>query len=70
MFLTHVLGGSSLPQYQLLFFLVNLIFRSLAFTQDQMSGGAFFSCEIFTQVLTPCSFTAVSVVGHLVGSFP
>lgn len=41
-----ILGRSSVPQRQLLLFLVNLILGSLAFTQDQMSVGGFFSFEI------------------------
>lgn len=42
---------------------VNLILRSPAFAQNQISSGAFFSCEIGAQVyLTPCDYTAVSVV--------
>lgn len=45
-----------------LFFLVNWILMSLAFTQDQTSGGIFFIGEIFTQVLTPCNWTEVSVI--------
>lgn len=41
-----ILGRSSVPQHQLLLLLVNLILGSLAFTQDQMSVGGFFSFEI------------------------
>ena len=38
-----------------LLFLVNLILRSPAFIEHQISGGTFFSCEIFTQVLKSCN---------------
>lgn len=41
-FWSDILGGSSLCGCQLLFFLVNWILRSPVFSQDQMSGGAFF----------------------------
>ena len=58
---SHILGGSSLPRCQVLFFLVELILRSPAIPQDQMSGGAFFSCE-YAQGLRPCNLAAVSVV--------
>lgn len=59
---SEVLGESSLVKCQLPLFLVNWILRSLAFTQDQMPGGAFFICEICTHVSTPYNLTAVSVV--------
>lgn len=59
---SDVLGGSSLPQCWLLLFLVNLILRSLAFTQDQMSDGVFFSCEVCPKVSTPRNLAVVSEV--------
>lgn len=53
-----VLAGSSLPGCQLLLFLVSLIQRSLALVRDQMSDGAFFSCEI-------CKFKFLEFGCHL-----
>ena len=42
--------------------LVNSILTSLGFAQDQMSGGAFFSCEICTLSVTFCNLAVMSVV--------
>ena len=44
------------------YFLVNLIFKSSAFAQNQIASGALFSCEICTQGLIPGKLAAVSVV--------
>ena len=49
--------GNYLPQCQLLSFLVRLVWRSPAPTQDQVSGGTFFSCDV-----CPWSFAAIWVV--------
>lgn len=57
-----VLDGNSLPCCKLLLFLA-IWFRALQHpVQDQVSGGAFFSCVVYTQGLIPFSFAAVSVV--------
>lgn len=51
--LFNIWGGSYLPWCQLFLFLVNLILRSPASGQDQMSGWTFLSCEICTPRATP-----------------
>ena len=38
---------------------------SPAFAQDQMSGGALFSCEIHSRGSTPCNLAVVLVVKSL-----
>lgn len=58
---SDILRGSSLPQCWQLLFLVSLILRSMAFTQNQMLGRTFFSCEIYTQGLTPRNVSVVSM---------
>ena len=59
---SNVLRESSLPWCQLFLFLFNLIFRPPGFTQDQVSGKAFFSCGICTPILTLYNLAAVSMV--------
>lgn len=54
-----VLDGSSLHRCPLLLILVNLIWRSPVFVQDQMSVGASFSYDICIQGLLSSSFAAV-----------
>lgn len=60
---SSTLRGRTQPQYQQLLFLVNLILRSLAFTQNLTLGGNVFSYEICTEDLTPCNLSEVSI-GH------
>ena len=59
---SNVSGVSSLHDIRQLPILVSLIVRSPALVQNQMSGGAFFSCEMYMQGLTPGNLAAVSVV--------
>ena len=55
-----ILGGSRLPQCQLLLFLVNCTWRSPT-VQDQVSGGVLFSHEMYTEGSILSSFSAGSV---------
>ena len=55
-----ILGGSRLPQCQLLLFLVNCTWRPPT-VQDQVSGGVLFSYEMYTQGSILSSFSAGSV---------
>ena len=57
-----VILESCLPQMSLLLFLVNLIWRSPAFVQDFMTGGAFFICEVCTKGSSLSSLAATRVV--------
>lgn len=50
--------------------LPNLVLRSLTLAQDQMSDGAFSSCEICTQVQHLVVGSDVSGQGYLVETFP
>ena len=63
------LDGSSLPQCQLLPFLVNFIRITIASVQDQMSSGSFLNCGMCTRGLMPSNFTAVSG-SRVLGKFP
>lgn len=60
-FWSDIKGGSSLSWCWPLLFLVNLILGTLAFAQDHMWGGTFFSCEICTQCSTPYKLAVARV---------
>lgn len=67
--LISVLGRSSLLWCQMLSFLINVIWKSPASVQDQMSSGASFRCGMCTQGSVPFSFIdGISGQEYLVGS--